>query len=109
ERAIGNGFRYGLEFLGIDQYIRGSYGRTRILKRHIVRIYYSQMEKSEVAHGPSSRADVEGIARVHQDNAQVVEFSRNGQVKYILRRASRAHVTLSSLRGRDQPAASLSP
>ena len=93
ERTISNSFRYGFEFFGIDQYIRGSHGRTRILKRHIIGIYDSQVEKSKVAHGPSGRADVERIARVYQDQAQVIEFSRNVQVMYILRHASRAHIT----------------
>jgi hypothetical protein len=43
------------------------------------------MLKSKVAHRPSSRADVEGIARVHQDDAQTIEFSRNRQAVCILR------------------------
>jgi hypothetical protein len=43
------------------------------------------MLKSEVAHGSSGRADVERIARVHQDDAQMIEFGWYRQAVCILR------------------------
>lgn len=85
ERAIGNGFGYGFEFFCIGEQVRGAHGRTCILEGYIVGIHYPQMEKSKIAHCPSSSTDVEGIAGVHQDHAQMIEFSGNRQAKNILR------------------------
>lgn len=85
QRAIGNRFGDGFEFFGMGQHIRGAYGGASILKRHFVGIHHPQMEESKVAHCPGGRANVEGIARVYQDNAQMIEFSVNGQARDILR------------------------
>jgi hypothetical protein len=43
------------------------------------------MGKSEVAHGPGCRTNVEGIAHVHQDDTQSGEFGGNRQAVDILR------------------------
>jgi hypothetical protein len=43
------------------------------------------MVKPEVAHGASGSADIERIADVHEDDAQVIEFSGDGQGACILR------------------------
>ena len=85
QRAIGNGLGYRLVFFRAGQQVRRAHGRTRSFKCHIVGIHQPQMLKSKVAHRPSGRADVEGIARVHQDNAQTSEFSRKRQAVGILR------------------------
>jgi len=89
KRAIGNGFGNGFEFFGAGQNIRGIHGGAGALKCHIVGIHHAQMAKSEVAHRPRGRADVQGIACVHQDNAQMIEFSRNRQSTFILRQHER--------------------
>jgi len=85
QRAIGNRLGYSFVLFSSGQHLRGAHGGTRALKCHIIRIHYPEMLKSKVAHRPSSRADVEGIARVHQDDAQTIEFSRNRQAVCILR------------------------
>lgn len=90
ERAVGNRVRDRFIFFGAGQHIRGAYCGARTLKGHIVRIYDPQMLKSKVAHRTSGCADVERIAGVHQDHAQVIEFRRRGQAIFILR-----HVLLS--------------
>lgn len=43
------------------------------------------MKESKIAHGPSGGADVEGIARIDQDNAQMIEFRGYRQAENILR------------------------
>ncbi len=85
QRAIGNCFGYGFVLFGAGQYFRSADGGARALKCHFVGIHHPQVMKSKVAHGTSGRADVEGIARVHQDNAQTIEFSRKRQAVGILR------------------------
>jgi len=85
QRAIGNRFGNGFEFFGVGQHIRCAYRGASILKRHFVGIHHPQMEKSKVAHCPGGRANVEGIARVYKYNAQMIEFSGNGQARNILR------------------------
>src|SRR5580704_4513434 len=89
QRAIRNRFGYGFIFFSAGQDGCGADGRTGALKCHIVGIYHPQMANSEVAHCPRGRADVEGIARVHQDDAQMIEFGRNRQAICILRQPSR--------------------
>jgi hypothetical protein len=37
------------------------------------------MVKAKVAHGASGRANVERVARGHQDDAQMVEFNASRQ------------------------------
>jgi len=85
QRAIGNRFGNGFEFFGLGQHIRGADGGASILKGHFVGIHHPQMKKSKIAHCPGGRANVQGIARVYQDNAQMIEFSGNGQARNILR------------------------
>jgi hypothetical protein len=89
KRTIGNRFRHSFEFFSTGQHGSGPHGGTCALKGHVVGIDHSQMVKSEVAHRPGGGADVEGIARVDQDDTQTVEFSRNEQTIVILRQAFR--------------------
>jgi hypothetical protein len=88
ECAVGDSFGYGFILFCGAQHGCGADGGTSVIKCDIVGIHDPQMAESEIAHGPSGRADVEGIARVHQDDAQIVEFSGNGQASFILRQAS---------------------
>lgn len=85
QRTVRNRFGHGLVFFGGRQHGCGADGRTSIAKGHVVWIYHPQMLKSEVAHGSSGRADVERIARVHQDDAQMIEFGWYRQAVCILR------------------------
>ena len=42
-------------------------------------VHHAQAKETEIAHGASGRANVEGVARGHQDDAQTVEFSPSRQ------------------------------
>ena len=75
------------EFFGARQYVGCAHGGASAFKSHIVGIHYTQMLKSEIAHRPRGCADVEGIARVHQDDAQTIEFGSARQRTRILRQA----------------------
>ncbi|MGC2273817.1 MAG: hypothetical protein WA539_17690, partial [Candidatus Sulfotelmatobacter sp.] len=55
--------------------------------------------KPEVAHGASGGTNVEGIACVHQDNAQMIGFNGNGQATCILRQLSLKRFAATGLRG----------
>jgi len=85
ERAIGDGFCDGFEFFRLSKQGGGAYGGAGILKRDIVRIHHPQMKKSKVTHCPGGSANIERIARVHEDHAQMIEFSGNRQAGNILR------------------------
>lgn len=85
ERAVGNRFRHRIEFFCMGQQIPCAYGGTGILKSHVVGIHHSQVKKPKVAHRPGSGADIKRIAHVHQDNAQLIEFSKSRQAGNILR------------------------
>jgi hypothetical protein len=85
KRAVGNRFGDGFEFFSFGQQVRGSHCGSSILKGHIVGIHHPQMEKSKITHCPSGSADVERIAGVHQNHAQMIEFSGNRQATNILR------------------------
>ena len=84
EGAIGNGFRHGGEFPGIDENVGGTDGGPSVFEGHFVRIHHPQVEESEVAHGAGGGADVERIARVDEDDAKIIEFGGSGQGKDIL-------------------------
>jgi hypothetical protein len=85
QRAIGNCLGHRFVLLGAGQHCGRSHSGTGAFKCHIVGINYTQVLKTKVAHGPSGRADVERIARIHQNDAQMIEFSRNRQAGFILR------------------------
>jgi hypothetical protein len=85
ERTVGNRFRHGFVLLGRRQHGGRAHGRAGPLKRNIVRIHHPQTPETEVAHSPGGGADVERIARVHQNHAQMIEFSRSRQAVSILR------------------------
>ena len=85
ERTIGDSFCDRIELFSIRKQIRGAHRRSGILKSHIVGIHHPQMKEAEITHCPRGGANVEWITRVHQYHAQIVEFSRNGQARNILR------------------------
>ncbi len=79
QRAIGHGVGDALEMLRLRQNFGSANGRARFPKGGFERIYHAQRTKSKVAHGASRRADVQGIARGHEDYMQTVELKRRGQ------------------------------
>ncbi len=91
ERAISNRFRHGFVFFRAGQHRLSVYCGPRIPKSHIVWIHYPQTAKSKVAHRPGGSANVEGITRVHQDDAQTIEFGRKRQAVGILRQSKFGH------------------
>ena len=60
--------------LRVGEKFRRAYGGTRFAKRQVIRIDHAQIAEAEIAHGASGSANVERIARGHQDHAQAVEF-----------------------------------
>jgi hypothetical protein len=79
ERAVRDGFGHALELFRAREQRRSSHSGTRFAPRHFVRVHHAQAKKAEVAHGASGGADVERVARTHQDDAQTVEFCRGKQ------------------------------
>ncbi len=74
EGAVGDGFGEGLEFLRAGEKRRGSDGGTGFAESYFVGVYNAEVEEAEVAHGAGGGSDVEGIARVDEDDAEAVEL-----------------------------------
>jgi hypothetical protein len=74
QRAILHSFGDGLELFGLGEQRLGADGGTRLPKCQLVRVHHTKMEKAKVAHGACGSADIEGIARVDEDDAQAVGF-----------------------------------
>ena len=79
ERAIRDGFGDGFEFLAAGKKWLSANGGTRFAEGQVVGIHDAQMEEAEIAHGPGGSANVEGIARLDEDDAQMVELSERRQ------------------------------
>ena len=79
EQTVRDGFSDGFELFGAGEEIGGTDGRACALECHVVGIHYPQVAKSEVAHGAGGCADVERIAGVYEDDAQLIELRRNRQ------------------------------
>jgi hypothetical protein len=107
QRAVGNRFGHRFVLYRAGQDGRGVHGGTGALKCDLVWIHHPQMVKPEVAHGPSGRADVERIPRLHQDDAQMIEFGGSRQGILILRQPQRnrvaCHPTSRGTRIRSKP------
>jgi hypothetical protein len=65
ESAILDGFGDSLELFGLGEQRLGADGGARLAKSQLVGVHHAKMEEAEVAHGASSCADIEGIARGH--------------------------------------------
>jgi hypothetical protein len=74
ESAVRDSFGETLELFGAGEKRRGTHGRACFTKSQFVGIDDTKMEEAEVAHGAGGGADVERIARVDEDDAQVVEL-----------------------------------
>ena len=74
ESAVRNGFGNSLELFGASEKRRGAHGRACFTKSQFVGIDDAKVEEAEVAHGAGGGANVERIARVDEDDAQVIEL-----------------------------------
>ena len=74
EGAVRDGIGDGFEFFGAGKQRLRADGGTRFAESQFVWVYHAKMREAEVAHGPGSGADVQGIARLDENDAQVVEF-----------------------------------
>ncbi len=74
ERAVGDGFCNGVVLFGLRKQRGSSDGRTRFAKGRVVGVHQAQAKEAKVAHGARRSANVERIARGHEDDAQAVEF-----------------------------------
>src|SRR5579872_6068235 len=85
QRAIGNGLSDGFKFFGVEEHGGGAHGGAGALESDFVRVNHAQAGESEIAHGAGCGANVERVADVHKNDAQIVEFRGDGQVEFILR------------------------
>jgi hypothetical protein len=83
EVAILDGFSESLELLGTHEQRRGADGGTRFSKGQLVGVHHTKMEEAEIAHGAGGRADVEGIPRFDENDAQVIEFGARRQERRV--------------------------
>jgi len=81
KRAIGDSPGDIREFLGLTQEVGSADGGLRFAKSDFVGIYHAETRKAKVAHGPRRRADVEGIAGAHEDDAEIFE-RKHGRAFY---------------------------
>jgi hypothetical protein len=79
ESAVRDGLGDGLELFGAGEQGHGSDGGTRFPESQLVGAHHAKMRETEIAHGAGSGADVEGIAWLDEDDAQVVEFGMGRQ------------------------------
>jgi hypothetical protein len=83
ESAILDCFSEGLELFGTHEQRRGADGGTRFSKSQLVGVHHTEMEEAKVAHGAGGGADVEGIPRFDEDDAQVIEFGVGRQERRV--------------------------
>jgi len=86
ERAVCDGFAERLELFCPGEQRRGANRGTRFAKRQLIRVHHAKMEESEVAHGAGCRADVKGIARADEYDAQAVEVGMERQGRRVYSR-----------------------
>src|SRR5260370_7285601 len=58
--------------------------RPRLSKRRLVRIHDAKVKETKVDHGPRCRSQIERIARVNQDHAEMVGLGNVNQAATIL-------------------------
>jgi hypothetical protein len=79
EGAVRDSFSDGLKFFGAREEGGGSDGGARFTKCQFVGMHHAKVEAAEVAHGTCRGADIERIARIDEDDAQVIELGAGGQ------------------------------
>ncbi len=82
------------------QHIRRAHRRTRLAKRRLIRFHHSQAAKTEVAHRACGRADIQRVARSHEDHAQAIGFRRLSQGPPILKQSRPSSRTNSAAKNR---------
>src|ERR1700694_395633 len=88
EGTVLDGLGESLEFFSTGEKRRGAHSGACFPKSQFVGIYDAKMKETEVAHSACGGANVEGVARVDEDDAQVIELGWGGQgTAVILRRA----------------------
>ena len=86
KRAVRDGFGERLELFGPGEQRRGADRGTRFAKSQLIGIHNTKMGEAEVAHRPGGGADVEGIARTDEYDAQAVEFGLGRQGRRVYSR-----------------------
>jgi hypothetical protein len=66
--TVGNGFGDRREFFGAGQNRRSSHRGTCLAIAGFVRIHDAHVQKSEVTHGARGSANVQGIARIYEND-----------------------------------------
>ena len=74
ESAVRDGFGETLELFGSSEKRRGAHSGVCFTKSQFVWIQDAKVEEAKVAHGAGGGADVKRIARVDEDDAQVIEL-----------------------------------
>jgi hypothetical protein len=74
EVAVRDGFDNSLEFFGAGEQRLRADGGTCFAESQFVWVHHAKMRETEVAQGASSGTDVQGIARLDEDDPQMVEF-----------------------------------
>jgi hypothetical protein len=78
ERAIGDGIGDALEFFGVGEKLGCADGGAGFAEGEFVRVDDAELGEAEVAHGASDGADVKGISRGDQDDAEIAELWLSG-------------------------------
>ena len=93
QRTVSHGFRNALIFFCVGQQCRRAHGGPGFAKRRFIRIDHAQVKKTQVAHGPRRRTNIERIACRNQYNAQAVEFGSGRQdwLFYLRNKAKRSN------------------
>jgi molybdate transport system permease protein len=82
QRAIRDRIRNRLVLLRMFQQARGTHRRSRLPKRNLVGVHHSQVQKAEIAHRASRRAEVERVSRGDKHNPQAVGFRNSRHPAY---------------------------
>ena len=85
KRTVGHRFSDRSVVLRVREKRGRTHGGGRFAKCRFVRLYHTQMLKTEVAQGAGGSSDIQGIARSHENHAQAVEFGGIAQEWPILR------------------------
>ena len=79
QSAIGHGLTDGGEYARVGEEFGGANRGARFAEGWLIRIDETKVEETEVAHRASGGADVEGIARGDENDAEMVEVRLSGQ------------------------------
>lgn len=72
--AVRDGFGDRFKFFGARKQWLRTDGGTRFAKGQFVRVYDAKMQKAEIAHSARGGPNVQGIARLDEDDMQAVGF-----------------------------------